>query len=402
MIKTKRAAKKEAEEKRLKLAGSFRKSAETLRRQVEEKRHPAIANQNLTARRAMIAEGMRRDAEHLEEIAQVMEGMAKDLEKNKLPRVLRGITTRTLIEYMLYDTHLAPGMHKSHVKEMLLKCKFSRDAAVRKARNSVKRLLAADSHEWHLELHNLRQIDAMLVLARATDRYIGGLNSSRKLMLAGIKTEEHWRVAHDTVMLYVRGPSPEQEKQMKLRAMEFDLIGRKIPGFFPTPKRMAAQLVALADIRAGMAVLEPSAGKGDIAEVIAEQHPDAALTVVERNQTLASILEAKGFATKWEDFLEQAGSYDRIVMNPPFEKGQDIDHIRHAFARLKHGGVVVSIVCEGPFYRQDKKATEFREWVERLGGSSIPMEVGSFTGAEAFVQTGVNTRILVLRKNGKR
>lgn len=388
-----------AKEQRLKLAGSFSKSAETLRRQVDEKRHPAIAMQNVTARRARIAEGMGRDADYLENIAQVMEGMAADLEKNQLPRILRGITTRAMIEYLLHDRYMTPGLHKSHVQDMLLKSKFSRDAAVRKARNSVKRLMAADSHEWHLELHNLRQIDAMLVLARATDSSTGDFNISRKLMLAGIKSEEHWQVAHDTVMLYVRGPSPEQEKQKKLKAMEFNLIGMKIPGFFPTPQRIAAQLVNLADIQPGMTVLEPSAGRGDIAEIIAELHPDAPLTVVERNYTLAEILEAKGFYTRPEDFMEEAGFYDRIVMNPPFEHGQDIEHVRHAFELLNPGGKVVSIMGESPFFRKDKKATEFREWLEDLGGDAMPLDAGSFTGAEAFRQTGVNTRIIILNKN---
>jgi hypothetical protein len=51
-------------------------------------------------------------------------------------------------------------------------------------------------------------------------------------------------------------------------------------------------------------------------------------------------------------------------MNPPFEKGQDIEHVRHAYDQLKPGGRVVAIMSEGPFFRSDKKATEFRDWLE--------------------------------------
>ena len=67
-------------------------------------------------------------------------------------------------------------------------------------------------------------------------------------------------------------------------------------------------------------------------------------------------LEAKGYNLAGEsNFLDHEGEYDRIVMNPPFEAGQDIDHVRHAFQFLKDGGRLVSIMSPSPFFREDKK-----------------------------------------------
>ena len=92
-----------------------------------------------------------------------------------------------------------------------------------------------------------------------------------------------------------------------------------------------------------MTVLEPSAGKGDIAEVIQEQNPEAQLFVAEISIQLSNILDMKGFRVADSDFMTHRTNYDRIVMNPPFENGHDIDHVRHAYELLNDGGKVVAI-----------------------------------------------------------
>lgn len=393
---------------RLKQAASFRSSAETLRRQVAEKRNPGCSHQNLTARRAAMAASMAKDADGLEAILQVMENMAGDLEKNQLPKLLAGVTTRGMIETLLRSVQRRTGMYKSDVKTVI-NSHIYQSLEVEAAFKVVKRLMAIDKHDSWLELTSLKQIDAMLTVLRTTAGTFGitsdiqRLNTSKRFYLAGIKTPEQWTAAHETILVYVKGPSPEQERLKELKAMESSLIGLKIPGFFPTPKRIAAQLVEMAELAPGMTVLEPSAGKGDIAEVIASKHPDAQLTVIEAHHKLAQMLKFKGFnifADWGEDFLATTDYYDRIIMNPPFEKGQDIDHVRHAYSRLRPGGKLVSIMCEGPFFRNDAKATSFRQWFENRRGRFVKMESGSFTGAEAFNQTGVATRVVIMHKNG--
>jgi hypothetical protein len=190
------------------------------------------------------------------------------------------------------------------------------------------------------------------------------------------------------------GKPPEDPKAKTLRDLDRELIGCKIPGFFVTPKDIAQQVVELANIREGMEVLEPSAGRGDIAECV---NHGSKLTCIEYQQKLAKILELKGFNTICGDFLEHTGSYHRIVQNPPFENFQDIKHVRHAFNCLKPGGRLVSIMGESVFFRSDRIPAEFRKWLDDKGAEVIDLPVGVFQGT--ITSTGVKARIVVIDKD---
>jgi hypothetical protein len=109
-------------------------------------------------------------------------------------------------------------------------------------------------------------------------------------------------------------------------------------------------------------------------------------------------LEAKGHQVERGDFLEYEGQYDRVVMNPPFELGRDIEHVCHAFRLLAPDGKLVAIMSEGPFFRSDKQASAFREWFDEAAGESEQLPENAFNGSDAFRQTGVRTRIVVLNK----
>ena len=191
----------------------------------------------------------------------------------------------------------------------------------------------------------------------------------------------------------------EKQKAQKLAQMEAEVQFRPLPGFFPTPKPLIAKMLDAADIKPEDAVLEPSAGKGDILDAIKEKHPDTVdLVAVENMSPLRDILEAKGYGVGGSDFLEYQRRADKIVMNPPFEKGQDIEHVRHAYDLLKPGGRLVSIMSEGSFSRSFKKETEFRDWLDDVGGTSEKIEPGAFTGKGSFRQTGVASRMVVIDK----
>lgn len=173
-------------------------------------------------------------------------------------------------------------------------------------------------------------------------------------------------------------------------------------GFFETPYPVAMHMVQLAAGKVKGDVLEPSAGKGALLDVILEQPGVAACTAVERNPGRAAYLAeryaGKPVEVRESDFLNldqiDLGIYDCVVMNPPFEAGQEIDHVRHAYGLLKDGGVLLSVMSEGPFFRNDRRAVEFREWLRRHGGHSEPLPEGSFKASG----TGVNTRLVVLEK----
>ena len=79
------------------------------------------------------------------------------------------------------------------------------------------------------------------------------------------------------------------------------------------------------------------------------------------------ILDEKGYINKG-DFFEYAdccinngGRFDRIIMNPPFEKQADIDHVTKAFELLADGGILVAIMSNGVTFRNNKKTVAFRE-----------------------------------------
>ena len=120
-------------------------------------------------------------------------------------------------------------------------------------------------------------------------------------------------------------------------------------------------MVELAQIEPGQEVLEPSAGTGVLCQVIKAAQPAARVFAVEINHQLCETLSerintAEGAAEGISrnvlqgDFLEcfGLGTFDRIVMNPPFVDGADIDHITHALRLLRPGGRIVASVPTDP------------------------------------------------------
>lgn len=205
----------------------------------------------------------------------------------------------------------------------------------------------------------------------------------------------------ESVLEKLAGGKPEETVAAKIRRLEEGLVGVRMPGFFPTPRELADRVVSMAAIGPGQTVLEPSAGKGDLADRILAQAPYSTVATCELRSGLAAILTAKGYDPNVCDIMDLDGPelYDRVVMNPPFEDGQDVDHVRHCFEKLlKPGGRLVSIVSEAVFFRTDRKYADFREWMAPKLFNDPEQERGAFTGAAAFRQTGTATRVIVLDK----
>lgn len=221
------------------------------------------------------------------------------------------------------------------------------------------------------------------------------LEDFKRLQAANIHTVHELRCALRELVPHLR----RKQEDDPVRVAERQLIGRDLPGFFPTPAPVIAHMLELAGIEPGHRVLEPSAGKGDILDALREQHPQAIVTAIEFNGTLHDVLAAKGHTVERADFLEHTGQYDRIVMNPPFENGAEIAHVRHAFAQLAAHGRLVSVMSDGPFFRQDRQAAEFREWLESLAGVSEPLPEDAFNTRDAFRPTGVRTRLVTLDRS---
>lgn len=159
-------------------------------------------------------------------------------------------------------------------------------------------------------------------------------------------------------------------------------------GFFPTPKELVLNLVREAGIAPGMSVLEPSAGIGNIAVELAAITGHGNVTTVELQQQNVDVLRTLGFDPVMGDFMafvtEQR--FDAICMNPPFAKQADIKHVLHAWDLLAPGGKLTSIMAAGAAYRQDRRTTEFRDFV-RAYGRYYDNPEGSFRSSGTLVRT---------------
>lgn len=163
----------------------------------------------------------------------------------------------------------------------------------------------------------------------------------------------------------------------------------KRDGFFETPADVVDRMMAY--VWPQGRVLEPSAGLGAIADRLPVPKED--IFCIELDPQRAAVLEQKGYKTLCADFLAVTpGKFDTILMNPPFEEGQDIDHVRHAFDCLAPGGAMASVMSTGPFFRNDRKATAFREWFASVGGTQFPLPADSFKESG----TNVNTCYVVI------
>jgi len=162
--------------------------------------------------------------------------------------------------------------------------------------------------------------------------------------------------------------------------------------FFPTPDDVVKRMVEMAKIESTNVLLEPSAGMGNILKFFPKNNPYIAIELMPKN---CEILRNIGFSVHEGDFLSiDFLDYDRVIMNPPFSKQQDIDHILHAWNCLKDNGILVSIVSESPFYRENKKSIAFRNWLDENNAEIISLPEGTFKESGTMIRS----RIIKVKK----
>lgn len=129
---------------------------------------------------------------------------------------------------------------------------------------------------------------------------------------------------------------------------------RSSSGFYPTPIDLANRMMNGVKWDYVSSILEPSAGKGDLAVVINQRYRahrsgwrsdliSADIDCIEVDPNLRAILKDKGFRVVHDDFLTYTTckKYSLIVMNPPFESG--VKHILRAMQLLQDGGQLIAL-----------------------------------------------------------
>ena len=125
--------------------------------------------------------------------------------------------------------------------------------------------------------------------------------------------------------------------------------------FYPTPENVVLKMLEGLDFSKVDSVLEPSAGKGNIADVVAkkiesrsyyvtEKQARSYLDCIEIDENLRHILSDKGYRVVHDDFLtfHTQKRYSLIIMNPPFSRGDE--HLMKALDLVKDGGTVVCLL----------------------------------------------------------
>lgn len=189
-------------------------------------------------------------------------------------------------------------------------------------------------------------------------------------------------------------PQLDAEKLGAAASLASNMEVRRDREAFVTPPAVVDRLMALAEIQPGEAVLEPSAGTGNIAAAAVEA--GAVVDCVELDLGLANVLMDRVPRVRHvyiRDFLgvEPDGqSYDAVVMNPPFLRGRDIAHVTHALQFVKPGGRLVAVMGAGVAYSKVKAAAEFRQLVEDRDGEIIALP------ADAFKLSGISVSTVIV------
>jgi 16S rRNA G966 N2-methylase RsmD len=183
-------------------------------------------------------------------------------------------------------------------------------------------------------------------------------------------------------------------------------------GYFPTPDPVVDLLINIFWDYDGItsqtiSFLEPSAGTGAIIDGLIRRFDLGGFNIIliEKNAERCEFMKKKYDEHNKDlmkiyvinaDFLEcnksYLGGFDLILMNPPFEDLQYIDHIKHAYSLLNMNGLLVAIAP--PNQRIDKKSQTFNQFLKEHKAVIMPLDKGSFKSSGTMVES----QIVILTK----
>ncbi len=374
----------------------LRRRADGLERRASAKETHLPDHVRLTPKRAADASSRAADARALRDRQQALRLIADGLEAGTLPPLLTGVRDPDLVAALARPLQDRAAVHVSVDELARLRAAFPDEPLIDEL--AACPLMYGCSHRLTPAL--TQALDSLPVdwaAALSTDRpWMACLNPQltewRRYRDAGLGDPDAAEQAAQALHVLMRdGADPDAARRLKLDALERDLVGLRLPGFYPTPPTLAATLAELADLHPGLRVLEPQAGTGSLADALVAREPRVQLQVCERSATLREILTVKGYDVIGDDSAALRGRWDRVVMNPPFGNLVDIDHVRHAARLVRPGGLLVAVVSESAFFRSERRAQDFRAWLDAQGATVLRNDAGAFshsrTGHDAHVHT---------------
>lgn len=324
-------------------ADRLRTLADGMEQQIEDKMHPAIANQNPTPRRNRIVDGMRHDGETLRFAQTLMRAIADRIDPDT--------------EGPAWLATLDPEPRDD----------VSKKAAIEYAQRNREQLASAIRAGGADRPQPIRaKIDGMTRGLTGTE--IDGFFptpphlAQRLVQLSGVLS----MVRSDPPRLRVLDPSAGYGAILQVAHDELCENG-------------ARGNVSLYAIERAPRLAEILNAQVEATTIDRVLHDDA-LTYEETAET--------------DD--TSPSQFDAILMNPPFEKSAALDHVLAAWPLVAPGGVLAAIVPESVFFRTDGDYPDFRDWLQSNGCTTHDVEAGAFSGTVRT--TNVKTRIIVMRR----
>lgn len=121
--------------------------------------------------------------------------------------------------------------------------------------------------------------------------------------------------------------------------------------------------MCVSSLRAGLKVLDPSCGTGNWLRACLDVMPKANVLGIERDPLLAIQAQSRGLNVIQGDFLENPldDSFDLILMSPPAQGREWLEHIGKALQLLNERGNLIAFVPKQGFY--SKYAEGFRHFL---------------------------------------
>lgn len=167
---------------------------------------------------------------------------------------------------------------------------------------------------------------------------------------------------------------------------------------FYTPDALADRIVKEAGVRRGSVVLEPSAGGGSLVKACMRAGVwPADISAIDLDQDAIAVLTGLGARAYAVDFLtwcppSRVSTFDAVVMNPPFTRGQDIAHVAHALAFPARDSILVSVMTPTWLTSDKAAARALRTQLDRgFDWNTTPLPDGSFK------ESGTNVKTVLLR-----